>query len=136
MLILSSNLATYYGRQDFDPKVLQNLTQKDNKVSNLDNNVMSFIDQDKLYYSTCLTPGIETRTKSYNAITREYNTPKLLEPKVKNLIPWLMGQKLLQDDRCLWMELKLSPVSPESSTEMKSLWSTFLDYWMKNYPLP
>ncbi len=75
-----------------------------------------------MYYSTCLTPNQQTETQSYNQITGEYNTPQLLAIKFQNIIPWLMGQKLLQDDLCLWMELKLSPLSAASTSELKPLW--------------
>lgn len=139
-----SDLVAYYRRRNLNPEILKTLTDADKNFSNSGNTILSFIDQDSTYYSACLTPEGQTQTQSYNQITAKYNTQQVLAHKLKNFLPWFMGQTLLQDDRCLWMELKLS--SPDAgaggshqssqSSKIEPLWRQFSNFWIEHYPKP
>jgi cyanosortase A-associated protein len=129
----SSDLAGYYKRQKRNSNTFKPVDKKNKTSSNIDH-ILSFQNQDSLTYATCLTPENQTRILPYNQSTSQYIVSQLLGDKLQNVIPWLVGQKPLKDDRCLWMELTLTPLNAEVASEIQPLWQYFLDYWMGHYP--
>jgi cyanosortase A-associated protein len=129
-----SDVTTYYQGQDADSEVIKALRTTKNTLSNSRGTILSFVSQDSSLYSACLLPNHQTQTQSYSQRVNEYDISQFLALKLKNVIPWLLGQNLLQDDRCLWIELKLSPLSQLESPKMDILWQHFYTYWTNHYP--
>jgi cyanosortase A-associated protein len=95
-----------------------------------------FVHQNKAYLSSCIHPQGESTVDG-----KQYLKTKLLSSgNPRQLWGWLVGQKTLFDQRCLWSHLSLpltEPSQPEKTHQiLKEVWLPWADWWQKNFPEP
>lgn len=94
-----------------------------------------FTHQEKAHLSACINPyGGSTFTarqfkQNFNAYNLQFN----------RLLPWLLGQDNLQDERCLWtyLSVPLKSSSPELAyQQLEKVWFSWYQWWQPRFPKP
>lgn len=92
-----------------------------------------FTYQGKAYLSSCINPyGGSTVTD--NQFKQNRNTKDL---QISRLLPWLLGQEDLKDERCLWTQLSipLRYSSPEPTYQiLEKAWFSWHQWWQPRFP--
>ncbi len=86
-----------------------------------------FNHQQRANLSACINPaGSSTFT------SRQFKHNRNVSDLSKTLIPWLLGERNLQDNRCLFVNLSI-PLSQESSDiayqKLESAWLSWYQFW-------
>lgn len=92
-----------------------------------------FTHQEKAYLSACINPyGGSTVTarqfkQNLNVYALQFN----------RLLPWLLGQDNLKDERCLWTNLSV-PLNNSTSElayqQLETVWVTWYQWWRPRLP--
>ena len=93
-----------------------------------------FIYQQKAYLSSCINPrGVSTVTQ--RQFTQNHRTYDI---QINRLLLWLLGQKKLEDKRCLWTHLStpLKSSSSEAYQLLENAWFTWYQWWYPRFPKP
>lgn len=92
-----------------------------------------FTHQEKAYLSACINPyGVSTFTErqfkqNHNAYALQFN----------RLLPWLLGQGNLKDERCLWTNLSIplnSSTSEVAYQKLETIWVSWYQWWRPRFP--
>jgi cyanosortase A-associated protein len=91
-----------------------------------------FVHQDKAYLSACINPygGSTVTSKQFKKNRNTHDIPN-------RLVPWLLGQGRLQDERCFWAHLSvpLGRSSPEAAYQnLESVWTPWSQWWNQHFP--
>lgn len=94
-----------------------------------------FIYQGKAYLSTCINPhgGSTVTARQFKQNRNTYDL------QLGRLLPWLLGQENLKDERCLWTHLSipLRDSSPEPAyLLLESAWFSWYQWWRPRFPKP
>ncbi len=92
-----------------------------------------FVYQKRAYLDTCIN------SRGGSTFTREQFRSNRIhyDIQLNRLIPWLLGQQELRDQRCLWAHLSipLNQSSPESSYHiLETAWSSWYQWWLPRFP--
>lgn len=91
--------------------------------------------ENRAYLNACINPnGGSTFTVEQFRYNR--NTFDL---KLSRIVPWLLGQGKLQDQRCLWtqMSVPLDQATPENSNKiLETAWVSWYQWWQPRFPQP
>jgi cyanoexosortase A len=81
----------------------------------------------KAYLTSCINVrgGGSVNTEQFMGNRRQYDLT------VHRLLPWIFGQTVLRDHRCLWTQLSLS-LSNQVSTD--DIYPVLESVWLENYP--
>lgn len=94
-----------------------------------------FTNQDKAYLSACINPhGFSTFTERQFKQNRN-----VYDLQFNRLLPWLLGQENLKDERCLWTSLSipLKQSSPEMAYQnLENAWFSWHQWWSPRFPKP
>ncbi len=92
-----------------------------------------FVYQKRAYLDACINSrGGSTFTKEQFRSNRIH-----YDLQLNRLIPWLLGQQELRDQRCLWTHLSipLNQSSPESSYHiLENAWFSWYEWWRPRFP--
>ncbi len=93
------------------------------------------IDQQRAYLSACINP------KGGSTFTAEqFNQNQYFDSSQKErIIPWLLSQQSLPDQRCLWAHLSvpLKNSSPEAAYQvLENAWVSWYKWWQPHFPKP
>jgi cyanosortase A-associated protein len=107
-----------------------------------------FYQQDAPHFSACITPDGQTLVQA-EEFRRHQTHPSVM---VKRLLPWILGQAPLRDNRCLWVNLTIVPdTSPQGQpnqgsqdlrsnsqtiAELKTAWAEWIQEWQHRFPDP
>lgn len=94
-----------------------------------DNYRLEFSSVDRQYLTACL--NVEGKTTVSSAQFIAYFRQNYVKPL--QLLDWLLGKRLLQDRRCLWIELS-TPKASVSSSDRIEIWQFLVDYWRSSFP--
>ncbi len=93
-----------------------------------------YIYQDKAYLSACINSlgGSTITSDQFQNNRLIYNT------HIKQIVPWLLGQREFRDKRCLWAHLSLA-LDAETSVEetyltLETVWFDWHDWWRSHFP--
>ncbi|MBA4445422.1 hypothetical protein CEP10_08410 [Cylindrospermopsis raciborskii S07] len=50
------------------------------------------------------------------------------------LLDWVIGKRVLQDRRCLWIELSVPWESSLTDSEVMDIWQVIVNYWRSHFP--
>jgi len=119
------DVKSYYGN------VFEGLPQIDDaiEIKEADNYRLEFSNVDRQYVTACLNVEGKTTVSDAQFVTdfrQDYAKPL-------KLLDWLLGKRLLQDRRCLWIELS-TPKLSVSYSEMIETWQFLVDYWRSSFP--
>ena len=94
-----------------------------------------FTHQGKAYLSSCINPygGSTVTHRQFKQNRNIYD----LQPS--RLLPWLLGQEDLKDDRCVWAHLSipLKHSSPKRGYQsLESAWLSWSQWWRPRFPRP
>ncbi|OKH37898.1 cyanoexosortase A system-associated protein [[Phormidium ambiguum] IAM M-71] len=94
-----------------------------------------FTHQDRAYLSACINPhGFSTFT------ARQFKQNRnLYDVQFNRLLPWLLGQENLKDERCLWTYLSIPVKSspPEVAYQnLENIWFSWYKWWSPRFPKP
>ncbi|MGA9380656.1 MAG: cyanoexosortase A system-associated protein [Phormidium sp.] len=94
-----------------------------------------FTHQERAYLSACINPhGSSTVT------ARQFKQNRnLYDLQFNRLLPWLLGQENLKDERCLWTNLSipLNHSSPEVAYQsLENVWFSWYRWWNPQFPKP
>ena len=105
--------------------------ENDIEIKEENNYHLEFSSADRQYVTACL--NVEGKT----TVTGEQFVAYFRQGYVKplKLLDWLLGKRLLQDRRCLWIELSTPKESSVSRLEVIETWQFLLDYWRSSFPL-
>jgi cyanosortase A-associated protein len=111
--------------------VFEGLPQIDDaiEIKEADNYRLEFSNVDRQYVTACLNVKGKTMVSEAQFVTdfrQDYAKPL-------KLLDWLLGKRLLQDRRCLWIELS-TPKLSVSYSEMIETWQFLIDYWRSSFP--
>ncbi|HLO52125.1 MAG TPA: cyanoexosortase A system-associated protein [Kamptonema sp.] len=91
--------------------------------------------ENRAYLSTCINPnGGSTFTVEQFRYNR--NTFDL---QLSRIVPWLLGQGKLQDQRCLWtqMSIPLDRTTPTNANKiLETAWVSWYQWWQPRFPQP
>lgn len=94
-----------------------------------------FTHREQAYLSACINPhGFSTFT------ARQFKQNRnLYDVQFNRLLPWLLGQENLKDERCLWTYLSI-PVNsspPEVAYQnLENVWFSWYKWWSPRFPKP
>ncbi len=94
-----------------------------------------FSHQEKAYLSACINPsGGSTVTSD------RFNRNRLLyDPHWQRIVPWFLGEKGLQDRRCLWAHLSVAIADGDSIDSayqtLETVWFSWYDRWNLHFPI-
>ncbi|HEY9814783.1 MAG TPA: cyanoexosortase A system-associated protein [Candidatus Obscuribacterales bacterium] len=90
--------------------------------------------QDKLYLTACIAVnGDSTITAEQFQDTRRLNRLSAVQ-----ILEWLMGQRRIEDYRCLWTLLSIptSPTTqPQDQALLQAAWQSWHRWWAAHYPV-
>lgn len=91
------------------------------------------VDRQRAYLSACINPqGGSTFTP------QQFNPNQYLyDPRWERILPWLLSQQSLPDQRCLWAHLSvpLQSSSPEAAyKKLENAWFSWHEWWQPNFP--
>lgn len=94
-----------------------------------------FIHQERAYLSTCINPhGVSTVT------IQQFRQSRITSGALfSHLLPVLLGQESLWDERCLWTQLSvpLRNTLPEQAYQtLETAWVSWYQQWSLNFPRP
>lgn len=92
-----------------------------------------FVYQQRAYLNACINSrGGSTFT------TGQFDSNRIrYDAQLERLIPWLLGQQNLRDNRCLWAHLSipLDRSSPESAYQvLEQAWFSWYQWWHTRFP--
>jgi cyanoexosortase A len=116
-------------------KTFENLPQIEShqQVQDTENYYLQFSSQGQQYQTACLNVDGKTTVTGPQFVS--YFRQGYINPT--KLFQWLIGKRLLQDRRCLWIELSTPSTPPQSTltdSERRQVWQTLVDYWRSNFP--
>ncbi len=92
-----------------------------------------FVYQKRAYLDACINSrGGSTFTEEQFRYNRIH-----YDVQLNRLLPWLLGQQELRDQRCLWAHLSipLNQSSPESSYRiLENAWFSWYQWWYPRFP--
>lgn len=91
-----------------------------------------FLTQERAYLSACINANGGSTVTS-NQFKKNRNTYDIRN----RLLPWLLGQGNLQDNRCLWalLSIPVRPSSPETAYQnLESAWLIWYQRWNHTFP--
>lgn len=94
-----------------------------------------FAYEGRAYLSACMNPRGDT-TVTGEQFKKNRAT---YDMRVDRVVPWLLGQKELRDNRCMWALLSapLKNSSPEKAYEaLEKAWVSWYQWWQPNFPKP
>jgi cyanoexosortase A len=83
-------------------------------------------DRETLYLTACVNPRGGSTVNSNQFMQNRYKYD-LIKSRI---LPWLFGQDVLRDDRCLWAQLSV----PLNGVSAASLHPVLQSIWLDNYP--
>lgn len=94
-----------------------------------------FTHQERAYLSACINPhGFSTFT------ARQFKQNRnLYDLQFNRLLPWLLGQENLKDERCIWtyLSIPVKPYSPEVAYQnLENAWFSWYQWWSPRFPKP
>lgn len=95
-----------------------------------DNYYLKFVSDNQTHLTACLNS--EGKTTVTRAQFASYYHRAYVQPS--KLWDWLMGKRLLQDRRCLWIELSVDQNSNVSDEELSKILSSIVEYWQSRFP--
>lgn len=121
------DIKSYYNKVFKDlPPVKESI-----EVEDQGNYHLTFSHQGTDYLTACINVEGQTTVTGIQFVSyfrRGYVNP------IK-LVDWLWGKRLLQDRRCLWLELSVHQESSLTDLDRLSLWQSLIDYWRSNFPV-
>jgi cyanosortase A-associated protein len=54
--------------------------------------------------------------------------------QVFHILNWLLGKTVLNDKRCLLLEVSIDSRSPDREAQLMKAWTELVSYWQKNFP--
>jgi cyanosortase A-associated protein len=92
-----------------------------------------FVNRQRAYLSACINPrGGSTVTDEQFEQNRYF-----YDVRLNRLLPWLLGQESLIDNRCLWAHLSvpLKNSSPETAYQvLENVWFSWYEWWHPRFP--
>ena len=90
--------------------------------------------QDKLYLTACIAVNGDS------TVTAEQfqDTRRLSRLSAVQILEWLMGQRRIEDYRCLWTLLSIptSPTTqPQDQAMLQAAWQSWHRWWAVHYPV-
>jgi cyanoexosortase A len=113
---------------EFDPEVFQKALKNDLTSKEY----IHFSDNNKNYLVSCISPTGESFIDSNSFILASRIRQILLNPVY--LYQWLIGQRLMWDRRCVWVQLSIESQTANSVNHLESAWRELLAYWQQNFP--
>jgi cyanosortase A-associated protein len=104
--------------------------ENDREIEDTENYYLEFSSQGQQYKTACL--NVEGKTTVTGIQFVSYFRQGYINPT--KLLEWVLGKRLLQDRRCLWMELSSPKQSILTDAERLIIWQTLVDYWRSNFP--
>ena len=95
-----------------------------------DNYYLEFESEGKRYVTACLNVEGQTTVTASQFVAyfhRGYKEPG-------KIVDWLMGKRVLQDRRCLWIELSSSQNASLTRSQMMEVWQNLVNYWRSHFP--
>lgn len=94
-----------------------------------------FAREGRAYLHSCINP----RGNSTVTVEQFRKNRATYDMRVDRVVPWLIGQKELRDNRCLWALLStpLKNSSPEKAYEtLEKAWVSWYQWWQPQFPKP
>lgn len=112
----------------------QNLPKLDNStqviIKNDDNYHIQSQGEGRKYWMACL--NVEGKTTVTSSQFVSYFRRGYVEPT--KLLDWVIGKRVLQDRRCLWIELSVPRESSLTDSEVMDIWQVIVNYWRSHFP--
>jgi cyanosortase A-associated protein len=54
--------------------------------------------------------------------------------QVLHILNWLLGKAILNDKRCLLLEVSIDSQATDHDTQLMAVWTELVSYWQKNFP--
>jgi len=95
-------------------------------------------DKGTAYLTACINPSGETSVTPQQFMQNRY-----AGVTTARLLPWLLGQQSLTDQRCLWTLMstpldqadKKGAIAPENTFKtLESVWFSWYEWWQPNFP--
>jgi cyanosortase A-associated protein len=94
-----------------------------------------FVKERKAYLSACINPRGGTTVTNVQFMQNR----KTYDLQLNRLLPWLLGQEVLTDTRCLWalLSVPVKEASPEKAyTTLETAWFSVYPWWQPRFPKP
>lgn len=99
----------------------------------------TLIHEGRAYLSACISPRGESTVTEH-----QFTQARLAaDLQVQRLLPWLLGQEVLLDRRCLWtlMSMPIADSAAASNSkevykDLEGAWSSWYEWWQSNFPRP
>jgi cyanoexosortase A len=83
-------------------------------------------DSKQAYFTACVNPRGGSTVNSTQFMQNRYK----YDLTMSRVLPWLFGQDVLRDDRCLWTQLSV----PLNGVSASSIYPVLQSIWLDNYP--
>jgi cyanosortase A-associated protein len=133
-----ANINSYYDNFE-KSSYLKNAVEKKGK----DGFYLNFTNENQLYFTACVNSQGKTSVTSRQFINYFYPhqimnyfyKSSLINFKIDHIIlNSLMGKMLLNDKRCLLLEVSIDSRSPDRDAQLMAVWTELVSYWQKNFP--
>jgi cyanosortase A-associated protein len=108
---------------------LKNAVEKKGK----DGFYLNFTNENQLHFTACMNSQGKTTVTSPQFV-RYFYSSSLSNFEVGDILNWLMGKTLLNDKRCLLLEVAIDSRSPDRDAQLMTAWTELVSYWQKNFP--
>lgn len=122
------NIKDHYEKFEGLPK-LEKTIEKQTK----DGSFLYFIKDQKLSFIACINYQGKTTVKP-SQFGRYLYTSASNNFQVFHVLNWLVGKAVLNDKRCLLLEVAIDSRSPDRDAQLMTVWTELVSYWQKNFP--
>lgn len=124
----SGDIKDYYEKFRELPK-LENTIEKQTK----DGSSLYFIKDQQPSLTACVNYQGKTTVTS-SQFGRSLYTAASNNFQVFHVLNWLLGKTVLNDKRCLLLEVSIDNQSSDRDAQLMAAWTELISYWQKNFP--
>ncbi len=124
----SGNIKDHYEKFQGLPK-LKKTIEKQTK----DGSFLYFIEDQQPSFIACINYQGKT-TVTPAQFGRSLYTSASNNFQIFHVLNWLLGKTVLNDKRCLLLEVAIDSRSPDHDAQLMTAWTELVSYWQKNFP--
>jgi cyanosortase A-associated protein len=109
---------------------LKNAVEKKEK----DGFYLNFPNENQLHFTACVNSQGKTTVTSGQFTNYFYRYSFLSNFEISDVLNWLLGRTVLNDKRCLLLEVSIDGQARDRDAQLMSAWTELVSYWQKNFP--